>query len=52
MQGSGHSQFEGTIPAFVWRDLGKPQKPSVRIAGNLLKIQTGYPPNMRLEPKV
>jgi len=31
VEGSGRGSFQGSIP-FVWRDWGKPQKQSVRIA--------------------
>jgi len=31
-QGSSHCLFYGTIPAFAWRDWGKPWKSSVRVA--------------------
>jgi hypothetical protein len=30
--------FEGTIPAFAWRDRGKPRKPLPRIVGFLAVI--------------
>jgi hypothetical protein len=35
LKGQGH-----TIPAFAWRNKGKPQEISVRIASVLAKIQT------------
>jgi hypothetical protein len=31
--------FEGAIPEFVWRDLVKPRKISVRTGGRIVKIR-------------
>jgi hypothetical protein len=46
---SGCSLLQGTILRFTWRDLRKPQKPSVRIANLCTKIWTWDLPNMKQE---
>jgi hypothetical protein len=43
LKGSGHGLILGAIPAFAWRDLGKPWKTQVRIFSILIHIQTRYP---------
>jgi hypothetical protein len=40
---------QGTIPAFVWRNRGKPWKTSFRIAGVLAEIQIEHLLNTSLE---
>jgi hypothetical protein len=38
----GHGLCESVIPAFAFRDWGKPWKTSVGIAGSLVQIRTSY----------
>jgi hypothetical protein len=46
MKTCNHGLFQGTtIPAFTWREWQKLHKNFVTIAGNSVKIQTGYLPN-------
>jgi hypothetical protein len=43
VEGSGCGLFQGTIPAFVWRNWGKPLEISIRIVHVLAEIQTKCP---------
>jgi hypothetical protein len=40
MAENGRGLIQGTFPAFVWKDGGKPRKPSVRIASLRVEICT------------
>jgi hypothetical protein len=47
MEGSDRDLIEVTIPAFAWRDWGKPQKFSVRVASLRAEIWTRYLQNWK-----
>jgi hypothetical protein len=47
LEGNSHGLLQGIVPAFTWTDK-KETKTSVRTAGNLAKILTGYLSNTSL----
>jgi hypothetical protein len=49
MEGSGRGLICDTILKFAWMDLGKPRKPSVRIAGLRAEIWIRHLPNTKQE---
>jgi hypothetical protein len=49
MGGSGRGLILSTIPAFAWRDWGKPRKTSVRITNIRAEILTQDLQNMKQE---
>jgi hypothetical protein len=42
LEGSSHFLFQGTIPAFIWRDCGKPQTTLTSINGVPAEIRAGH----------
>jgi hypothetical protein len=42
LQKCGSGLFHGSIPAFIWKKLGNPQNPSIRIVSNVAEIFTSY----------